>query len=788
MLNSKTRWIIQNSDETQINELVNQLGIPSLVAKLLVNRNLGNVEQARDFLFVNDDGFHDPFLFPDMGIVVDRIEEAIENEEKILIFGDYDADGVSSTSVMMTVLQEKGAKVEFYIPNRFTEGYGPNEKAFRWAADEGFSLIITVDTGIAAVHEAEIASELGIDLIITDHHEPGPHLPEALAIIHPKLEDSVYPFHELAGVGVAFKVAHALYGHVPEHLLDLAAIGTIADLVPLVGENRLIAKKGIEHLCRTDRLGVKALCKISSTQQQELTEESIGFIIAPRINAVGRLGDADPAVHLMLSKDEEEALELAQEIDSLNKERQTIVAQMTEEAVQMVEQQFPLSENQVLVIGKEGWNSGVVGIVASRLVEKYYRPTIVLSFDSEKGTAKGSARSIVGYDLFKSLSTCREILPHFGGHPMAAGMTLQLEDVQQLRDRLNQIARETLTPEDFIPVKKLDATISIDEIDLESIEKLQLLSPYGMSNPKPKILIENISASGVKQIGSNQDHLKMLLQNDVSQLDSVGFGLGSLVYHIAPSANLSVIGELSINEWNNRKKPQIFLEDVKVSDWQLFDVRGKHHERWLTYVPEENRKLIVFQKSTMDKLTLTEYENDLVFIQSTEDINSLDFSGSNLVFIDLPTARDVMESLIARVEPQRIYTHFFQEDNHFFSTIPTREHFKWYYAFLAKREFFDFHKNGSELAKYKGWSKETIEFMSKVFFELDFVTMDNGIIRLNQTKAKRDLSQSKTYQQKQAYIKLENELLYSSYHDLKSWFDQRMNTSVRSEEEVKAWI
>ncbi|MEL3973970.1 single-stranded-DNA-specific exonuclease RecJ [Rossellomorea oryzaecorticis] len=787
MLNSKTRWMIAESDQQKIEEFEKELKIPSLVAKLLLNRDLKDVEKARDFLFDKSDSFHDPFLFNDMKKAVGRIRDAINNGERILVFGDYDADGVSSTSVMMTVLRDIGAEVEFYIPNRFSEGYGPNEAAFRWAKDEGFTLIITVDTGISAVHEAHVAKELGIDLIITDHHEPGPDLPDAHSIIHPKIEGSQYPFGDLAGVGVAFKLAHALYGELPTHLLDLAAIGTIADLVPLRGENRILAKRGIAKLRVTERKGIKALCKVANAHQHEMTEESIGFMIAPRINAVGRLGDADPAVDLMLTEDGEEAKALAEEIDSLNKERQAIVNTMTQEAIEMVENDYPLDDNSVLVIGKEGWNSGVVGIVASRLVDKFYRPTIVLSFDSEKGMAKGSARSIVGFDLFKSLSKCRDILPHFGGHPMAAGMTLELDHVGELRNRLNEIAESELSEEDFIPVTVMDAAVKMEEITIESIEKLSLLAPFGMQNPKPKWVIEDVSIEHYKKIGSNQNHLKVVLGDENNKLDGVGFGLGDLADHITPFSDASIIGELSINEWNNRKKPQIFLHDIKIDQWQLFDVRGiRQVDKWEKHVPKENKKIFCFHSSTLEKLHMQDRE-DIHLIEDAESLNDVSIDGGSIVLLDMPASMEMVKAIVGKGKPHRIYAHFFQDEDHFFSTMPTRDHFKWYYAFLTKRGSFDLNKHGDDLAKYKGWSKETIDFMSQVFFELKFVTIVNGFISLNPVKTKKDLTESPAYQKKQQQYELENELLYSSYNELKAWFNERIKESVIFEEEVEAW-
>lgn len=784
MLKSKTRWIVRESDQQLVKTLENELKITPLVASLLINRGLDTVDSARYFLFGKEQ-FHDPFLLKGMDTAVHRIRQAIENQEPILIFGDYDADGVSSTTLLMLTLKDLGANVQFYIPNRFTEGYGPNEPAFRSAAESGVKLIITVDTGISAIHEAGIAKELGLDLIITDHHEPGPVLPEALAIIHPKLPDSIYPFRELAGVGVAFKLAHALYGELPEHLLEIAVIGTIADLVSLKDENRLIAKKGLEKLKVTKNKGLRAILKVAGVDPLNINEETIGFTLAPRINAVGRLENADMAVELLLSDDPYEAESMALEIDELNKTRQSIVNTITLEAIEEVENNFPIDSNSVLVIGKEGWNAGVIGIVASRLVEKFYRPTIVLSFDREKGLAKGSARSIEGFDLFKNLSECRDILPHFGGHPMAAGMTLNLEDVSELRQRLNQLANEQLTPENFVPITLLDHQIKVDEINLSSLDELNLLAPFGMDNPKPKVLIRNVQISTMRKIGSEQNHLKVMVNDNGTNLDGIGFGLGQLVDHISPASKISIIGELAINEWNNIRKPQIFIHDVSVETWQLFDHRGvKRIHTMMSTIPKENRKYIVFNKDQLDKIN-SDFASEVILVQDEAEAMAFDTHNANIVLVDLPPSKELLCHLFNGKQPARIYAYFQKENSDFFSTIPTRDHFKWFYGFLLKKGPIDLGRHGDEIAKHRGWSSETVTFMSKVFSELDFVTINNGFITLNKQSQKRDLTDSMTYQTKQAQYALERDLLFSSFGQLKSWFDQVIEQSVNIEEAIK---
>ena len=525
--------------------------------------------------------------------------------------------------------------------------------------------------------------------------------------------------------------------------------------------------------------GLKALFKLAGAEQSGINEETVGFSIAPRINAAGRLDSADPAVHLLLAEDAYEAEALADEIEQLNKDRKELVNSITEEAIQLVEQEFPIAENSCLVIGKEGWNPGVIGIVASRLVEKYYRPTIVLSYDQEKGTAKGSARSIQGFDLFKNLSSCRELLPHFGGHTMAAGMTLNLTDVEELRSRLNQLAIEQLKSEDLIPITHIDTEISVSDIDLASIEEMNRLAPYGMDNPKPKVLIKDTNIASIRQIGTEQNHLKLTLEQNETSLDGVGFGLGWVCDHISPISKLSVIGELSINEWNNRKKPQIFLQDLSVASWQLFDYRGaKKMIRIANELPVEKTKWIVFHEEFMAKLqeTLGD-DSEVLFISSPDEAEKLQLDDCHVVLVDLPSSKNLLIRLLSGKKVSRIYAHFYKAGSDLFSTIPKREHFTWYYALLAKKGPFDLKKHGDALAKHRGWTRETVDFMSQVFFDLNFVTMDDGLIILNKNAEKHDLADSITYQQKQAQLELEKDLLYSSFQELKDWFDKMLQGS-----------
>lgn len=777
MLKSKKRWKKVNVDQEKARHLAQTLQLSPLVTKLLVSRGIDTVQAVKAFLDDREMPIYDPFLFVDMDKAVKRVYKAIENKEKILIFGDYDGDGVTSTTIMMEALQQLGALVDFYIPNRFTEGYGPNEPAFRFAHEQGVTVIITVDTGVSALHEMKVAKELGIDVILTDHHEPQPELPDVYAMIHPKIEGSGYPFHELCGAGVAFKFAHALLGELPTHLLDLATIGTITDLMPLVDENRSIVKRGLQKMKTTSRLGILALCEVAKISHSNITEESIGFTLGPRINAVGRLSDAAPAVELLLTKDRDEAKALAEEINQCNVERQEIVARITAEAIQLVEENYPIEENGVLVIAKEGWNAGVVGIVASRLVDRYYRPTLVLAIDREKGIAKGSGRSIEGFDLFENLSECREYLSHYGGHPMAAGMTVYLDKLDDLRSDLNTLARDQLKEEDLIPVTYVDMECNVSDITLASLEQIGKLAPFGVGNKKPLIQLSDVRVDSMRQIGAEKNHLKLALKEQDVILDAIGFHIGDIFHEISPSAKISIVGEASINEWNNMKKPQMLIQDVNIIQWQLFDYRGRRIGEYLPRISKENRVLIAFSQETI-KESINTIQEEIVLASEIEDEKLL--NGKYAVLLDLPSSEEEIIQLLRKGKLARIYLFMQDRGAQAFNTLPTREHFRWYYAFLKKNKTFSLNEYGQKLCEHMGWTKDTVNFMTRVFFELKFVTIVDGVIFLNENAEKKDLSASSAFQAQQQQVQIENLFLYSNYEDVKNWFQDKM-TNVDKE-------
>ena len=557
------RWIIAEQDEVQVHELAAELAIAPLTVRLLLNRGFTDAISMKAFLNPEAESYIDPYRFKDMEKAVRLVREAIVRGEKILIYGDYDADGVTSTALLLKVLTELGGNCSFYIPNRFTEGYGINNEAIENAAADNIKLIISVDTGIAAVEAAELTNRYGIKLIITDHHEPPELLPRAEAIINPKRLDDDYPFSGLAGVGVAFKLAHALLGRIPSEYLELVAIGTIADLSPLIEENRLIAIAGLKQLSTTKNIGLRTLLEKTNLTKQKLTSYHVGYIIGPRINAVGRLESSDSAVRLLLTEDQAEADRIVDELENINYERQQLVKIITEEALAKIEDE-KLADYSVLVVGAPSWNVGVIGIVASHVIRKYYKPTIIFNIDETSGIAKGSARSILGFNLFQALTEVSEHLLAFGGHPAAAGMSVEIPKINLLRNELSKVADDWLTEEDFIPCERVDAILDIDSIDYELLKEIERLEPHGIGNPKPLFLIENGTVVSSQKIGKDQNHLRLSLKNIGHQLTALYFNQGELGDELSKGVKLSLLGELSLNEWRGFLKPQITVSDLRI--------------------------------------------------------------------------------------------------------------------------------------------------------------------------------------------------------------------------------
>ncbi|WP_058307280.1 single-stranded-DNA-specific exonuclease RecJ [Gracilibacillus massiliensis] len=768
MLESQSNWIFTyNQSDTENLEELADVNVSPIVKQLLLQRGINSTEKANHFLNPELDQLHDTSNFSDIDKAVNRVKKAIDEGESILVYGDYDADGVTSTTVMVEALRESGAMCDYYIPNRFKEGYGPNEDAFREAHQQGFQIIITVDNGIAGVNEVEVAKKLGIDVIITDHHEVQEKLPDAYAIIHPKCSEN-YPFKELAGVGVAFKFAEHLLGYFPKQFLDLVVIGTIADLVPLKDENRILVHYGLQALSRSDRKGLKALKKLSQIEGN-VTEEDIGFRIGPRLNAVGRLQDANMAVDLLLTDDPQEAEELANYVQELNTERQKVVSSITKEAIDLFEQSK--GDHNVIIVANEGWNQGVLGIVASKLVQTYYRPAIVLTIDPDTKQAKGSARSIEGFDMFENCMEHRELFTHFGGHAQAAGMTLPEENINTLQKELDSCAEAQLTEEDYRPQLQISSKLNIVDIDMKLLETLDQLAPFGMGNPKPLFHVEATPAD-IRQIGATRNHLKMKFDVSGVQIDSIGFGLGDKMPLIAKQTPIEAVGELQVNEWNGIRKPQMMLKDIAVNSWQLFDYRGSRSWQQKIDSNQSNQFFVSFQGIDNQDIPVSDVESMITYERTID----------SLYLLDLPNSLDEIRKVLQNVDFKRLFVCFSTDESNYFRSLPTREEFKWLYQQLVKRKYFDYKIDAPKLAKFKGWKLEKIKFMFQVFHELHFVTRENGVIVPTNQPSKKDLTEAQVYQERKQWIELEEVLIYSSYTQLKTWLSEQLEVEVPEEE------
>jgi single-stranded-DNA-specific exonuclease len=561
----KKTWKLMPEDAVLKKELSSNLGISDVIAQVLVNRGIINKSTAEEFLFGGRENLGDPYLLKDMKKAIDRIVNAITAKQKILVYGDYDVDGITSSALLYKVLKELGGIVEYYIPERQSEGYGLNSAALSMLVASGAELLITVDCGISAVAEINaIADQL--DIIVTDHHQPPEVLPLAYAIINPKQKECSYPEKNLAGVGVAFKLSQALsrhyYGHDVQFLnyVDIVAIGTVADIVSLTGENRILVKLGLCEIVKTKNIGLKALIEICGIDPDKIDTGKIGFAIAPRLNAAGRISRADYGVELLITDNIVRAKELANYLEGENSQRQNVEKDI-QAAAEVVVAGLDLSIAKVLVVAGEDWHPGVIGIVASRLVEKYYRPVFMISI--RDGIGKASCRSIPAFDIYDALSQCSDLLLQFGGHRQAAGFSILPEHIDELRVRLNHIANTTLTEADYVPVLTIDTLVSLEEVNAGFLEQLGCLEPYGMGNHSPIFACKDVEVKDIRTIGQEARHLKLKVSQKNVTNDVVAWQMGGLVESIQYKENIDLAFFPEINEWQGQRKIQLRAYDVK---------------------------------------------------------------------------------------------------------------------------------------------------------------------------------------------------------------------------------
>ena len=567
------RWKISaplsEEQKKQKEYIIENTKCPDMIAEMLIKKELTSIKDIEEFFNPNLNNMHDPFLYVDMIKATERVISAIDKKELITIYGDYDVDGTTSSALLYLGLKKIGANIDYYIPHRMIDGYGLSLSGVDQLKENGSELIISVDCGINAVEEVEQINELGMDVIITDHHNPKEELPNAVAIINPKIKDCKYPYDMLAGVGVAYKLLIAVYSQLEintdeliDKYIDLVALGTIADIVPLTGENRIIASIGLERLGKKQNIGLNALINLAGLSQKELNSADIVFGIAPRINAAGRMGSAMRAVELMVSIDEEESDELAQIIERENSLRQQIDQRTFHEACDIIEAKYKnMDDTPIIVVSSDDWHPGVIGIVASKLVEKYYRPSIMITF--KEGIGSGSGRSIAGFNLFDALVSVEGYLETFGGHKYAAGLQILVEYIDLFESKLKKYVKEHTTEDQFIPPLNIDTNLELFEINDNLLEWLEKFAPFGPGNMRPTFLTKQVTIVGFPyNVGKN--HLKIKVMKDGCELDLIGFNLGDYLPFLKKGSNVDIAYSLEFNTWQGRTSIQGKLKDLRI--------------------------------------------------------------------------------------------------------------------------------------------------------------------------------------------------------------------------------
>lgn len=757
MIKPKYKWKLIKPTEYISDELTSKLKLTPIVKKILESKSIID-EQAIESIISDTDINHDALQLSDMTKTIERIKRAIANDEKILVYGDYDADGVTSTTILVTTLQLLGAQVGWHIPNRFTEGYGPNELAFINAHDEGITLIITVDNGIQGHNEVKMVQDLGVDVIVTDHHEIGSTLPEAYAIVHPMHPSFNYPFQQLCGAGVAYKLAQALIENVPDYFKALVAIGTIADLVSLTDENRSLVKQGLKVLNDQCPTSVKALLK-EAGYNDNIDEETIGFIIGPRLNAVGRLDDASLACELLMTDDEEEAAFLAEQVEHFNRERKDIVATITEEAMAMAETKVK-NGDLFLLLAKENWHEGVLGIVASKIVETFALPTLILNIDREQNHAKGSARSIDQVSMFEILSAHQELIAKFGGHHMAAGMTMDIENIESLAEGLNKWMKELSETTSLDPVKPVDVLLTENDITIKNIRDMNRLRPFGTDFSRPIFEMDDLSVSSVKAIGQQKNHLKLTLGE--SNIAALFWQNGHLEPELQDEQPINILGSVQINEWNGNQSPQLIIQDIAMNEQQILDYRSKRKSLPFT---ENDENIVVLIHPKSDKVNANEYYYGEEIKQQTDKV----------VLRDLPTSMEDLSNSLQQLQFSQLYIVLQHNHSIYFDGIPNMDVFKKCYKALITKQETNIQKEGMLLCQHLSVKPDTLKFMLKVFLDLNFVTQEDGLIRINQQPDKRSIDSSKVYQLRQQRMDVEKQLLYQDFSEIKNWIKSQLS-------------
>ena len=750
----KYNWIYPTYDESFIKE-VESYSISKNIAKILNARDIKDISAVKKFFSDEFEEGYDPYLMYDMQKAVDRINEAIDNEEKILVYGDYDADGITSTVLLVETLISLGANVSSYIPNRFEEGYGPNKEAFTKIINSGISLIITVDNGIAGVEEVELANELGCDVIITDHHKIQDIIPNAYAIIHPEHPEGDYPFKKLAGVGVAFKLAHALLEIFPDFLLDLVAIGTIADMVSITDENRIFVKQGLELLNEDPRIGLKMLLELSNINSK-IDEQTVGFYIAPKLNSIGRMDSAKLGLSFLMAEDAANARVLAEQIEKFNIERKQVTEEIVKDVIDKIETSDKKNKNVIMISGD--YHEGVLGIVASNIVEKYQKPVFIMN--SKEGILKGSARSIYDFNIYTAMNKISDLFIAFGGHTLAAGFSFDEVNLNKIEDFLDNEYENYKQNNELKSTKNIDIVTSLEEISYQFFNSLEALKPYGMDFEKPTILIENSMVLNKTYFGSEKQYLRLTISDEVGNLDCISFKDTSLFDKVKNNDIIDLLCTLDKNNFNGRTKLQAHIIDINVKEFLFEDLRFINYD-----ISKIDNSCLKLSKNIDDR------SNNFYLYK---DINSIDSDFDNIYLLDIPNNKEFIEKIV-RLKPKKIY--LICDEKQVLSDkylIDKDRLIKLFNIILStNNKQINISQQLDKLLALLKTNVDSIKIMIQIFKELNLIAFENNTIILNPNYKTVDLKKSESFVRMESIFEIEHILLKESIANINNIFDNK---------------
>ena len=740
----KYNWIYPNYDENFIKEL-ESYSISKNIAKILNARNITDMTSVKKYFSDEYEEGYDPFLMHDMQKAVDRINEAIENEEKILVYGDYDADGITSTVILVETLISMGANVSSYIPNRFEEGYGPNKEAFTKIINSGITLIITVDNGIAGVEEVDLANELGCDVIVTDHHKIQDTIPNAYAIIHPEHPEGNYPFKKLAGVGVAFKLAHALLEIFPDFLLDLVAIGTIADMVSITDENRIFVKQGLELINEDPRIGLKMLLELSGIDTK-IDEQTVGFYIAPKLNSIGRMDSAKLGLTFLMAEDPVTARALAEQIEQYNIERKQVTEDIVKDVINKIESSDKKQKNVIMVSGE--YHEGVLGIVASNIVEKYQKPVFIMN--EKEGILKGSARSIFDFNIYVAMNKISDLFVAFGGHTLAAGFSFEQSNFEKIEEFLDNEFEEFKQNNDLKANKNIDIVTSLEDISYQFLNSLDALKPYGMDFEKPTVLIENAMVLNKTYFGSDKQYLRLTIADEVGNLDCITFKDSVTFDKVEKNDIIDLLCNIDKNNFNGRTKLQAHIIDINVKEFLFEDLRFINYD--ITNIDNNCLKL---SKHKDDK--------DNNFYQYKDIDNLIDKEFEYIYLLDIPTSKEYLDKII-NLKPKKVF--LICEEKQVLSDvylIDKNRLIKLFNLILStNNKQINVAQQLDKLLTALKTNVDSLKIMIQIFKELELIKFENNTIILNPDYKTVDLKKSSSFIRMERIFEVENLLLKES--------------------------